>query len=116
MSNYIDRYEIDRQYKKLKAEWYGTDEAISDLWTYKDVLHLLLTAIDACPTADVAEIRRGEWIPCELKDGKDMVDLGYLKCSQCGDFGFLNENNWGDWTGQTITPYCPTCGAKMKNG
>lgn len=112
MSNYIDRLEIDRQYKKLKSQYHC---ACGEL-TNRQILDLLLTAIDACPTADVAEIKRGEWIPCELKDGRDMVNLGYLKCSQCGDFGFLSENNWGDWTGQTITPYCPTCGAKMKNG
>lgn len=112
MSNYIDRLEIDRQYDKLRAQEYSTFDKLTD----SQILSLLLTAIDACPIADVAEIRCGEWIPCELKDGRDMVNLGYLKCSQCGDFGFLSENNWGDWTGQTVTQYCPTCGAKMKNG
>ena len=72
--------------------------------------------IEEIPTADVVEVRHGEWIPCELKDGRDMVNLGYLKCSQCGDFGFLSDNNWGDWTGKTVTTYCPTCGAHMRNG
>lgn len=43
------------------------------------------------PTADVVEVKRGEWI-----EGKTLE-----KCSVCGKKGFP------DWH------YCPNCGARM---
>ena len=61
----------------------------------------MLDAIEDYPTADVEEVRHGEWIE------------GYgRECSCCG--------YWGDFTddlGQQIpSNYCPNCGAKMDGG
>ena len=52
--------------------------------------------IDEAPTADVEEVRHGEWIkaPCSEKDGD-------AHCSEC--------NHW-DWSD---CKYCSSCGAKM---
>ena len=52
--------------------------------------------IDGAPTADVMEVRHGEWIkaPCSEKDGD-------AHCSEC--------NHW-DWSD---CKYCSRCGAKM---
>lgn len=48
------------------------------------------------PTADVAEVKYGEWVHGER----------ISHCSECG-VEMLPEN---------ITPYCPNCGARMDGG
>lgn len=47
------------------------------------------------PTADVAEVKYGEWVHREYVS----------HCSECG-FETRLEN---------ITPYCPNCGARMED-
>lgn len=44
------------------------------------------------PAADVAEVRRGEWVYGEYNDPH---------CSECGNYY------------PAVTPYCPHCGAFM---
>lgn len=51
--------------------------------------------IKGVPTADVQEVRHGEW----LED-----DYGYCHCSNC---------RYEHDSPECITPYCPECGAKM---
>ena len=49
----------------------------------------LKSVLQQTPTADVAEVKHGEWIG--------------LECSKCGHFAtYANDYN-----------YCPNCGAKM---
>ncbi len=55
----------------------------------------IVEIINGLPTADVQEVRYGEWIP---------DDYEYYHCSECG---FENDER------EYITPYCPHCGAKM---
>ena len=57
-----------------------------------------------CPTTDVVEVRRGEWVEW----GDEMLGTVYM-CSVCKvDFvtevGTPSDNLWN---------YCPNCGAKM---
>ena len=62
--------------------------------------------VDKAPAADVVEVRHGEWIPIEYDgyaDGYPVWDL--WECSEC------QEEHRGDE--DTLTPYCPNCGAKM---
>lgn len=47
--------------------------------------------------------RRGKW----LHDKDDLICLGY--CSCCGWMSIATETEVADM------PYCPNCGAKMKN-
>jgi predicted Zn-ribbon and HTH transcriptional regulator len=57
--------------------------------------------VDNVPTADVVEVRHGEWVE-QIRDyGKYLVTEGY-KCSNCGFE--LTDNDY---------KYCPECGAKM---
>lgn len=70
--------------------------------------------IDTIPLIDAVPVVRGHWEDCELIDGKDLVALGYKRCSICHDVGFLNEDAYGYWNGQTLTDFCPNCGADMK--
>ena len=65
---------------------------------------MVSSAIKNTPTADVVEVRHGEWI--EKDDGFGGV---YYDCTACGC----------SWTTIDGTPfdnnmkYCPECGAKM---
>ena len=58
-------------------------------------------AIKEAPTADVAEIKQGEWIIC--------CDGYYPYCSLCGYEPIRPLGNYDN-----RTPYCPNCGAKMR--
>lgn len=55
-------------------------------------------------TADVVEVRHGEWI-----EGAEHFTNGLYEaeCSECNNYIRWNEGNSGDWN------YCPNCGAKM---
>lgn len=53
---------------------------------------------DRIPAADVAPVTHGEWIE---------DDYGYNRCSACG---------WEWDEPESVTPYCPHCGAKMGEG
>lgn len=58
------------------------------------------------PAADVATVVHGRWVPIEYDgyaDGNPVWDL--WECSEC------REEHSGDE--DTLTPYCPNCGAKM---
>lgn len=65
----------------------------------------IVDRIKNAPTADVVEVKRGEWIERQEKLTwcEDDVEV-YYKCSICGC------NNFGE------SPYCPNCGAIMKGG
>jgi len=58
-----------------------------------------LSDIAAIPAADVAPVRRGQWIAAD-----DVGDCCY-KCSECG---FVRDAYLLD-----ARKYCPNCGAKM---
>lgn len=53
------------------------------------------------PTANVVEVRHGEW-------GFD--GLGWT-CSECGEYALTNKAKM-----QVHSNYCPHCGAKMDGG
>lgn len=61
-----------------------------------------ISCLDATPTADVAEVRHGEWILEKEPNGKPYC----FHCSVCDDEFRRIEI-------KTKTPYCPHCGAKM---
>ena len=57
----------------------------------------LMNWLDDQPTADVEEVKHGEWIYFY-----DTKGIKRCKCSECiTSYGCLD------------TPYCPNCGAKM---
>ena len=51
------------------------------------------------PTADVVEVKHGEWIY------KEIFGIEFPECSVCGTQ--FEDANCEDY------PYCPECGAKM---
>ena len=84
--NYIDEiYKLDN--------WLGC---------YAEVLDV----VEEAPTVEAVEVVHGRWIPLEYDgyaDGNPVWDL--WECSEC------QEEHSGDE--DTLTPYCPNCGAKM---
>ena len=74
-----------------------------------DGVCLALDQLRAAPAANAVEVVHGRWIPLEYDgyaDGNPVWDL--WECSECG------EEHSGDE--DTLTPYCPNCGAKMDGG
>lgn len=92
MSEYIDRNELLKTINENVAE------------AHNERCAQILEGILNAPTADVVEVRHGEWI--EKDDGWDGV---LYTCSVCHC----------DWITIDGTPfennmrYCPECGAKM---
>ena len=70
----------------------------------------VIQAINDAPTADVQEIRHGQW--------EEDEETGDLQCSECGHFtgeffGDFVRTEWG-LIHRTLRPtYCSKCGAKM---
>ena len=58
--------------------------------------------IEAFPTADVVEVKHGDWIPIlEINENGEPYQAG-VYCSECGD-------------AECYEPYfCPNCGADMR--
>ena len=83
---YIEREALIRDARQNKAIGLCMDDIV-------DVQRLIYDQ----PTADVAEVRHGEW---EFHD-TDENDMVIVKCSACGRKQYGGSN------------YCPNCGAKM---
>lgn len=60
------------------------------------------------PAADVAPVRRGEWIP--ISDGDA------AECSECGEYYDINTGMKGYQILKKINRYCSNCGARMDGG
>jgi hypothetical protein len=81
----------------------------------------VIDIIEKTPTADVVEVKHGEWVAYELAEDDDGYDYGdshekrviWYKCSVCG-VGALGRCYEDEWYSSPIrTDYCPNCGAKM---
>ena len=85
MAEYIEREEVREAFRMEFDNAYADD------------------ITDRLPTADVQEVRHGEWI---YVDG----DLGWAdcKCSECG-----YTDSFEDCTDEFYYKFCPECGAKM---
>lgn len=64
----------------------------TDAQTDEEIMLVTKKQIDELPTADVAEVRHGEW---------KIQGLCNPKCSLCKQYGYAKDR------------YCPNCGAKM---
>ncbi len=104
------------------ARYIKLEDAIEVCGKYKDlhkkensrlgmsIVNEIYLDIDNLPTADVEEVKHGEWIQeWELEKGlEDNDEIPYIKCSLCGHM------EWGIDKEMDITPnYCNECGAKM---
>jgi hypothetical protein len=97
MARYIDADALWEELKKLN-------------WSDDDVMyHIVKVFIEDAPTADVVEVKHGEWIVKELL-------LSRCKNVFCSECGYI-ERKGPAWDISWGTPnYCPNCGAKMDGG
>lgn len=69
--------------------------------------------INRTPSADVAEVEHGHWIPINKQQGNEATGFWtecYLKCSVC------DYERRHSWIRCDEPPYCESCGAKMDGG
>ncbi|MBR3238970.1 MAG: hypothetical protein IKF99_11090 [Oscillospiraceae bacterium] len=92
------------------ARYISVETTIDDLHTvdpqYQKVVDWCIRVIEAQPAADVAPVRRGEWI--------DMAD--FAQCSVCSGTRLKEVQTVYGKAIWIKTPYCPGCGAKMDGG
>lgn len=63
------------------------------------------------PTADVVEVRHGEWL--QTKEPLGWNDVDCIECSACHDSWILGEEfDLEDY--KYYWKYCPNCGARME--
>ena len=103
---YIDADKLKRdleEYKKRLDELYPRLECEDDrlvCGASASELNVVASMIDDAPTADVVEVRHGEWI---------INDEDYwTKCSVC-EFEYFDEQE----DIYNTYRYCPHCGARM---
>lgn len=79
----------------------------------------LNSLINEQPTADVKEVKHGEWlVTAFLSDSDDVVIIPFKEhqhddpyCSICGKYALLNGGEE-----YVISNFCPSCGARMDGG
>lgn len=103
MSRYIDAEKVHQFVDDKVAEGKdGWAKGVPYEWAYA------LTVIDNAPTADVVEVRHGEWVYHECVSSYDGCKSGY-SCSVCS--AFVDEEAFD--TDEFHKAFCGNCGAKM---
>ena len=91
---------------KEKRFVFDTKDYVNAQFVVRVVYKDLAEALNNAPTLDVAPVRHGRWIGIEYDgyaDGCPVYDV--FECSECG-YEHKGESD-------TLTSYCPNCGAKM---
>lgn len=82
----------------------------ADLWSDVKGLNMAKNAIENQPTADVQEVRHGNW----LNFYGDYTTAECSFCGECFEVTFDKEANGALFEGfRQFYKYCPNCGAKM---
>ncbi len=97
MARYIEEENLIEEIMSLRISVGGKD-------VFPDVAkESVLRIIKEQSTAEVVEVKHGEWIAVP---SSDMSTGKAYKCSECGKFRY----------GCRLPPYCQECGAKMDGG
>ena len=91
-----------------KAVWHYASRSITD--QIPDIEERCSTF---CNTADVAEVKHGEWVETTEPLGYKEVEV--VGCTACGETFITDEDCDIDYF-KTFFNYCPNCGAKMDGG
>lgn len=95
MGEYIERETLKNAIYRTKTErFFNAGKTRIDFAVVRK-------AVLETPTADVAEVRHGEW----KRKGQDIY------CSVCG-----NESAYNPFGASKFSDYCPNCGADMRGG
>jgi rubrerythrin len=112
MSRYIDADALIKELQHCSYETWSKD--INRAWWAQavKVKDNIIQCIKRQPTADVVEVRHGEW-----KDRyKNKYANQYYECSVCGKATLdrtVNNGLGNPRLEQALSPFCPNCGAKM---
>ena len=109
MAEYIEREALVAKLNDIAKE-YLLDGHTSTILAAGVVVDIKDTVIMEQPTADVVEVRHGEWV--EKTEPLGWSDANCIECSACGESWITDEELCVDdykygWR------YCPHCGAKM---
>jgi rubrerythrin len=97
MAEYIEREALYKDVSSLEIVTYkGGNE------DFDNGVMFVLEKLDSIPTADVVEVRHGEWWM-----QTDIADYPYGTCSVCGYV------EWDAFPRGDTPNYCPNCGARM---
>ncbi len=107
MERYIDADKLSQRikaspaFRNLESYWYES----------KLLQNVVLDLIDNTPTADVEEVKHGEWIVDKVHNIRKVrsTNLAKQMCYKCSLCGRKSGNN-------RHLNYCPRCGAKMDGG
>ena len=105
MAKYIDADKLKEHIKDLPTWWADDGGVYGHSMKYPEGMfdcEDIINSIDNQPTADVVEVKHGEWIANLIKPWNGVVVN--WKCSVCEGISSENIN------------YCPHCGAKMDGG
>ncbi len=97
----VEQLEIFRDTKKKTKYAQGVNATID---AAKMVIHNLTLGEEktSMPSADVVEVKHGEWTEEYIEEEDPLFRRRWL-CSACGD-----------WNSHGKTPFCPYCGADMR--
>lgn len=104
MTEYIDRQAAVSAFENGEAD---VIEDYGDVCDYGFGLKNIKDTLNAIPPADVAPVRRGEWIHNE----NYVLWADRYVCSECN----RNALTDGDYR-HVLSDYCPHCGARMDGG
>lgn len=92
MAEYIEREAL---YKEVTEKYH---DILLGMYPFNYIAYDMARLIKTAPTADVVEVKHGEWI----KDNNFSQIVNKYKCSLCGVEDIVLHHN-----------FCPNCGAKM---
>lgn len=101
MARYID---VDDVAQRIMYYMSHVPERCGEHYAYKAALKEIVGS----PTADVEEVKHGEWVPIVKQDSYlDPPYCDIIKCSECEEEADVSFHD---------AKYCYNCGAKMDGG
>ena len=95
----------DKEYIEREESLKEIDKAFKEYGQHGDILKLFSecrASILLATTADVEEVRHGEWVQIGYDEAMDRIT-----CSCCKEYWNFKDNDTETFN------YCPACGAKM---
>lgn len=108
MTKYLTKEEVVQELYKVSHRLSDPPIDKAELETIKE-LHSIMHKIEQMPTADVVEVKHGEW------EEVDSTPKGQMfHCSVCHKTAYFPQPTRDKtWKKQCPYTYCPNCGAKM---
>ena len=109
MVRYIDVNKLEEMVIQSKKDNPHSNSIQRQMHTHEH--RHFLCMLNQAPTADVVEVRHGEWLPYDYdeEEYQDVEESYNWRCSICQD-----DISYLDMVERDLLPnYCPNCGAKM---